>query len=267
VAEYIYSNEKENRFWLQIIGDNTIIISNKLPSNDPDAERAGQFANRLDALLARARQDLPAVELDKLNREASAEVMRIRGFILGMIREQLTKGKVTYIIPLYLNNIVSYIDKYLYLLSAFIQNKNPEYIPIEQDLYWLPILYTDAWFLHDNSGIFLKEIRQKAMALSGNLSELYEYATLQKGLNRIGTTEFPMREEYRKNVRDTVESFAVLAVDLIGLVRIYKLPGTLTLLDLDSLYRRLCYYMTQLNITANVPHPACEPDSPRLSTV
>lgn len=267
MAEYIYSNEKENRFWLQIIGDNTTIISNKLPSNGTEVEQAKQFSGRLDALLTHARQNLSADELAKLNKNATAAVQQIRGFILGMLRDQLTTGKVTFIIPVYINNILSYIDKYLHLLNAFINNKKPEFIPIEQDLFWLPILYTDAWFVHDNAGIFLREIRQKAELLSRNLSDLYEFATLHKGLYRIGTADFPAADEYRKNVRDQVESFAVFAVELISLVRTNKLPGTLTLLDLDSLYRRLCYYMTQLCIVANVPKPACNPESPRLSPV
>lgn len=267
MAEYIYSNEKENRFWLQIIGDNTIIISNKLPSKIPEVQQAKLLSDRLDALITRAHQNLPADELAKLNKDAFVTVQQVRAFILALLRDQLTKGRVTFIIPVYLNNLVSYIDKYLALLNAFISNKKLELIPIEQDMFWLPILYTDAWFIHDNTGIFLREIRQKAEHLSSILSDLYEFGTMHKGLHRIGTSDFPAEDEYRKNVRDQVESFAILTVELIGLVRINKLPGTLTLLDLDTLYRRLCYYMTQLNVAANHSKPACDPESPRLGSV
>ncbi len=267
VAKYVYSNEKENRFWLQIIGDNTIIVGNKLPSVSPDVEKAIQFSNRIDALLIRARKNLPAEELAELNKEAFALVQQIRNYILTLLREQLTKGTVTFLAPVYLNNMVSYTDEYLYLLSAFINNEKPKFIPIGADFFWLPILYSDAKYIHDNAGIFRLEIRQKSETLASNLSDLYQLATVIRGEYRIGTTDFPAGEEYRKNIRDIVESFAVFTVDLIGLIRVNRLPGTLTLLDLDSLYRRLCYYMTQLNVTANVPNPVCDSESPRLSTV
>ena len=267
MAEYIYSNEIENRFWLQIIGDNTIIISNKLPSKGLEVEQAKQYTNLLDVLLTRARQNLPADELLKLNREAFAAVQQVRNFILALLREQLTKGTVTFLAPVYINNMVNYIDEYLYLLDAFINNKILKFIPIGADFFWLPILYSDAKFIHDNSGIFRLEIRQKADTLAINFSDLYQLATVVRGKYRIGTTDFPAGDEYRRNIRDIVESFAVFTVDMIGLIRVNRLPGTLTLLDLDNLYRRLCYYMTQLNITVNVPKPACNPESPRLSII
>lgn len=267
MAQYAFSNMEENRIWLQILGDGALLISHRLLPDIPEAQQAKAFADSFDRLLSRAMQKLTAGELDQLNREAYTATRDIREFFLNILRKTVTQGFLIMMKPIYINNFISLVEKYLYLLGLYMDNREPDFVPVVQDIFWLPIFYADARLIADNVGNFQENIRNEANEFSKNFTSLFQFAFELQGVFRIGQTDFPIANQYRKVVREALEQFAVLVVDLIRLAQQNMIPGTLTLLSLDNTYRKLCYYTTQLSIMAGLPKPACDPASPRLRSL
>ncbi len=61
MAAVTYSNVEINRFWVQIMGDDALLILNALsPEATEDIHKARTFSARFDSLLTRARSQKPA---------------------------------------------------------------------------------------------------------------------------------------------------------------------------------------------------------------
>jgi hypothetical protein len=262
MAQFNYSNSFENKFWLQIMGDNAIIVRDHLISPGAEKKKADQFFSVFEDLLVRARQDQGTGSLTQLNRDALTATQEFRSLLLEILKRQVTQGVTVLLNIEFLNIMVSMTNIYLFLLKAFISNNEPEFVPINQDIFWLPVFYNESRYIADNVGSH--DERQKADTFSNSFSRNYLFALELQEIYQIGTTEFPISNQYRVNILAILNSFAFFIVDLIRLARKNRLLGTLTILDLDHVYRKLCYYTTQLSIIQNVPKPACDPTSPRL---
>ena len=268
MGSFTYSNVEENRFWLQIIGDSAMILLYRLPHGTTEtqlAQEAKGFADRFDGLIARSRQNLTPDQMKLLNQDAFQTTQEIRVFFLRVLANLITLKSFIFLKPAYLNNMVSYTDEYLYLLSTFLNNKQPIFTPIVQDIFWLPIFYTNARFIADNIGTFEEGIRQKALSFMNSFTYFFEYAVAMQGVLRTGVEDFPIQRQYRTTIREEMHSFAIFLVDLLKLIRQNMLPGTITPLELDSIYRILCYYTTQLSIIDDIEKPTCDPARPRLT--
>lgn len=265
---YTYSNTDENRFWLQVMAESALMIRNRLIPNGTNMKQtADALAARFDALYDRADKRPSGAELEQLNRGTFKAVQELRSFIILVLREQLTKGLYVYFKPVFLNNLISLCDKYLYILGSYIDKREPDYNPIINDIFWLPIFYTESRLLSDGLGEFQIKLRQRADDFTLRFIMLFQTAVGLQGMYRIGDIDFPIAVQYRRDIRAELNAFAEYVVELIGLVRQNMLPGTLSLLDLDCIYRKLCYYTLQLSTVAKLPKPACDPGSPRLNTI
>ena len=265
MAVYTYSDTEENRFWLQVMAEVALMIRNRLvPDGTKIIQKANEMAAKFEALYERAYKRPSGDELDRLNKEAYTAVQENRSFILFVLSEQVTKGLFVYFKPIFLNNLVSLCDKYLYILGSYTEKREPTFIPILQDIFWLPIFYTETRLISDGLGEFQIKLREQADDLTLSFTMLFQTALGLQGMSRIGEIEFPISIQYRRDIREKLNEFAEYVVELIGLVRQNMLPGTLSLLDLDFIYRKLCYYTVQLSDTAQLPKPACDPGGPRL---
>lgn len=265
MAEYVYSNVDENRFWLQVMAENALLIRNRFsPEKQKEISQANLLSQLFDALYNRATQNLNNDQLTQLNSDAYSATKNIRNYILLVIRKQLTEGLYVYYKPVFLNNLVSLADKYLYILGQHMQNRQPQFVPILQDIFWLPIFYTESRLISDSLGEFQGVLRQKADAFTTNFTLYFQTALGLQGILRTELTDFPIMKQYRIEIRELLNTFAEYTVDLINLTRNQRLPGTITLLDLDFIYRKLCYYTTQLSVISNLQKPACDPGAPRL---
>lgn len=265
MATYTYSNVDENRFWLRVLAENAMMIRNRLIPDGTEIEAANSMAARFDALYARADRRPAGAELDQLNREAYQAARDFRSYILNILREQLTKGLYIYFKPVFINNMVSLCDEYLYILGAYVNKREPAYDPIIQDIFWLPIFYTESRLLSDGLGEFQVKLRQKADDFTVRFTMLFQTAVGMQGMYRIGDINFPIAVQYRRDIRDDLNQFAEYVVELMGLVRHNMLPGTLSLIDLECLYRKLCYYTMQISDLAKLPKPACDPGAQKQS--
>lgn len=266
MAKVTYSNEDINRFWLQIMGDISLLILNALsPEASEDAQEAREFSRRFDALLARARQKITPEELSRLNRDAFAAVQEIRQFILSILRKIVTQDFFFAFKPTILNNMVSLADQYTYLLVTLMQGRQPSFDPIIQDIFWLPFFVAQAKYIGDNVGYHQLVTRKKAEEFANILKEYWASAYELQGITRIGTNDFPIVHEHRRVVDETLRSYAEFLVEILQKSNQKKIPGTLSTLFLDASYRILCFYVTQLAVFSDAPKPACDPASPRLS--
>ena len=268
MGSFAYSNVEENQFWLQIIGDSAMILLYRLPHGTVEAQfaqEAKEFADRFDGLLSRSRQNNTPDQLKQLNQDAVQATQNIRVFFLKVLSNLITLKSFIFLKPVYLNNMVSYTEEYLHLLGTFLNHKEPIYTPIVQDIFWLPIFYTNARFIADNIGTFEEGIRQKALRFLDSFKYFFEYAVAMQGVLRTGVKDFPIQRHYRTTIREEMYSYAIFLVDLVKLMRQNMLPGTITPLELDSMYRVLCYYTTQLSMIDDIEKPTCDPARPRLT--
>ena len=265
MAEYVYSNVDENRFWLQVMAENALLIRNRLsPEKKSEISQADLLAQRFDSLYDRAVQIQNTGQLAQINMDALASTKDLRSYILTIISKQLTEGLYVYYKPVFLNNLVSLTDKYLYVLGQHMQNRQPQFVPIVQDIFWLPVFYTESRLIADSLGEFQGTLRQKADSFTSNFTLYFQTALGLQGILRTDLTDFPIMNQYRAEIRELLNQFAEYVVDLINLTREQKIPGTITLLDLDFIYRKLCYYTTQLSVIAKLQKPACDPGAPRM---
>lgn len=268
MPEFRYSDYDENRFWIQVMGENAEILYNRLIPERTEAPRAKEFIRIFENLYNRIDKNMPAENLAQINRDAYAATRELRDLITGVLRSQVLNGIFINLKPMYINNLISLADQYLYLLESLLNNRIPVYNPIEMDIFWLPIFYTETRLLTDALGDYPVELRERSQNLTYRINLFFQTAiSLWTMYTRLGRSDFPIALEYRDGIRQLLLLFAELVVDVIGEERQKRLPGTLTLVDLDCMYRKVCYYTRQISGVDNKPMPACDPGSPRLSLV
>ncbi len=85
-------------------------------------------------------------------------------------------------------------------------------------------------------------------------------------LRRTGVNEYPALTSLNSDTAMVMIKYAQFLVELINLMHEKKVLGNLTILYLDSMYRQLCYYITELSKVSSVQAPVCDPASPRMLT-
>lgn len=267
MAEYTYSNREENRFWLEIMGDSALMIHSRMPPGKREADEALYFYNLLDQLERRARENLGESELDALNRDAYNDVMRFRTFLLGILKAIVAENSYILIKPVYVSHMVTLAEEYLYLLGKFIEGKHPTHDAIVRDIFWLPILYSEARYIADNIGLFQRDIKRKAEGFAADMSYFFQYSMELQGFLRVGVTNFQIARQYRRDLLEKLKSYIQYVQEIITLHQQNGLTGTISLLEMDFLSRVLCYYTNQLAVAADLPRPACSTYGVRLSTI
>jgi hypothetical protein len=268
MADITYSNTDENRFWLQIMSDNARIILYGVPPEQARTRQATALIRQFDELLVKARQNLTPQELDQLNHNALSAAWDMRNFALNILKLQITQNYTILLKPEMFNNMISLADHYIHLLNLFMQNMQPSFNPIDQDTFWLPIFTTQARYIAENVGFFETQYRQRAESLANDFINRFTFSIQLKSISSlIGTKDFPIAAEHRRRLNDLLKEYATLLVDLIILIQKNRLPGSLSLLYLDREYRMVCYYTTKLAVLSDIPKPACDPASLRISDV
>ena len=268
MAAVTYSNIDENRFWLQIMGDNALLLLEAIHTDDTASiQQARNSFQQFENLLNRAKQNLTTEQLSKLNQDAYSAAQDARSFYLKLLKMQLTESYFIFFKQAILNNMVTLAEHYMYLLSTFARNQQPSFDPKVQDIFWLPIFITQSKHISDTVGFYEVNLRDRAERYATIFQNYLLFAMELQGLLRIETANFPIAYTYRKRLENTLRDYAGFLVELILTVQQNGMPGTLSVLYLDRSYRLLCYYLTKLTTLADTDKPACYPDSPRLSTV
>ena len=268
MAAVTYSNTDLNRFWLQILGDNALITLNSLsPQETEDARQARALVDRFDALALRANQDPTAEQTAQINREAFGATQDLRKYFLLTARNFLTKNFYLDIQPAILNNFVNATEKYLDLLNAFMQGKQPEFDPILEEIFWLPIFTQQSNYIADNVGYFQKENRENALNLADIFFEYWSFSVVLHGLSRIGKDDFPVATEHHRAVVTALNDYYEFLTSLVALQQQQGIPGSMSLLYMDRSRRMACFFLRQAARFSDTQAPECDPYAQRISSV
>lgn len=260
----ILDNSFENRFWLQIFGDQMrFLLIGLSPEETQEVDVLRRKIPEMDALLERMHQKPAAQEIHTVNREAFEAVQDYRKYVLHILTRQLT-GKINIVaLPSFTNHIVNDTEAYLRILNAYIKGKEPEFNPANLDLEWLIDAYAYSFTIADNLSIVHIEIRQKANDFAKEFLNLYIRAYETYGFLRTGLNTFPALIRLNKDVVDYMRTFAEFVLDLYNQTSKKKVVGNLSPLYMDYMYRIICYYITHLSKASGLPAPICDPTAPR----
>jgi len=265
MATITNTNVEDNRFWIQIMGDFARFIFNALsPAEVPEADIAKRFITQFDNMLNQSRQDLPDEQLKQLNLDASRVTQDFRKYILHLIRRQISEKIVFSLRPSFLNHMVNDTELYLNLLHQYKQNNVAVLNPAAVSIIWLTNVYVNA--LTAQGGLdttVFNTNKKRAGELANEFLDLYFKAFVMNGLRRSGLDDFPALTSLNDDIAHKMIEYAEFLVDLINLMEQKKVLGNITLLYLDSMYRQLCYYITELSRVSTVKAPICDPASPR----
>jgi len=269
MPEYTVSNAGENRFWLQILGDYARLLIHAIPPEDANELRQTRtYIQTFDSLLDRARQDSTPEELAQLNKDAYKATQEIRGFFLQLLNMQIRGSYPIMIAPAIICEAIAFTEEYLYLLNAFINNKQPaERSVFELEIFWLIKLWKIAVVISGSLALNQTGLKQKADAFAKEFTDYLLYSIVGQEMSKIGTTDFPVATNHHAKLMRLLWDFDHYLMELITLSKQNRIPGTLTTLFLDRSRRILCYFMRQLAARTGQEEPNCNPASPRISNV
>jgi hypothetical protein len=266
MAAVTYSNTDINRFWLQVLGDNALIILNILsPQSSAEIRDAKALADRFDALALRANQNPTPEQTAQLNREAFQAAQEIRKFFIHILDLMLTTNFHIDIKPAIINYFVNEAERYMDLLNAFMQNKTPASDLLKEEIFWLPAFSLQNRYIADKLGYFQIENREKARTLATVIDRYWDSSVELYGISRIGTEDFPMVREHHLVVIDVLNGYYRFLNNLITLKEERRQSGSMSLLYLDRSRRMLCRFLMQAAAFTDTTVPTCDPYAKRIS--
>ena len=258
-----YSNEELNHFWLNILADNTLIIRNALsPDEEEDTKRAKAYTDKLDALAVKA-GNAATPENNRLAFEAAQEVRR---FFIYMLNKKVSEVYHLDLKPATINLFAGETEKYMDDLSQFMKGKTPQYDPITEEIFWLPIFTLQARYISDNIGYYEKEYREIFLSLADTLNNSWSYSIELKGIiTRIGETYTRLADQHHVWVANKLRELNETISTIITLQMDTRIAGSLSILYMDSSRKSICFYLMQWARSINEKDPDCNPYAKRIS--
>jgi hypothetical protein len=268
MAAVTYSNTDINRFWLQIISDGILIVYNALsPLETEDAKQARALADRFDDLALRANQEGAAEQTAQINSEALQAAQDARRYFLYIAKNVVTKDYYLDLQLAVINNFINETERYIELLNAFTQGKQPAFDPIREEIFWLPIFTQQSNYISDNVGFFQKENRERALNLADIFNEYWSFSNVLLGFSRIGRTDFPIALQHHRAVVDALTDYYEFMTSFVALQRREAIIGSMSLLYMDRARRMACFFLTQMSLYLDLRSPDCDPYAQRISSV
>lgn len=262
MASLFISNEELNRFALNLLADDTLVIRNALsPVEQQEAANAKALADRLDALSA----STGASATPENNKQAMAAAQDTRRFYLHILNRMLTEDFHIDIKPATVNLFANETERYMDLLNIFMNGRTPEFDPIEEEIFWLPIFTVQARYIADNAGYYQLRTRERANELANVLDDYWSYSIELRGFKRAGQGYRILANGHHDAVDAVLREFYEFLTSIIELLRVKQLPGSFSLLYLDRARRTVCFYLTQWARSINANAPDCDPYSKRVS--
>ena len=260
------TNQEENMFWLQILGDKASIIAYRLaPEQAEEKAQSRRFSARFYDLALKARQDLTEEQFKQLNRDALQITQEFKPFVFEIMRRQLFEKFYIGLLPPETNGIINMTNMYSYILNEFIQKKRPSFLSTYLLGFWLPVIIPQAMDVENNMGIYFNEFKEKAHAyfnafLNDDVQVRQGIAIMQNGM-----PDYPVNIQINSNIYDRLSSFATFIVDMMVLVEQKKLPTSLSGVYFDHFYRIVCYVTTELSFILGKERPVCDLGSSLLN--
>jgi hypothetical protein len=266
MAAVTYTNTEINRFWLNILADNALIVLNALsPSDQENVLQIKSLADRLDALEAHANQNPTADQTAQINREAFQAVQDLRTSLLHILDLLLTSKYWVALKPAVINHFIDEAEKYLSFLDAFKENRKLNFDPLLEEIFWLRIFSVQNRYIADNIGYFQVINKESARKFATILTNYQAFSDVLYGLSRTGTEDFPMAREHHVAVFELLNSYYDFLNNLIILDQQRKLPSSMSLLYLDRSRRLLCCFLKNIALFLDTKAPDCDPYSKRIS--
>lgn len=258
----VESNIDDLQFGFQLLGDYARFIRDALSTQaKSEIEKTLAFITVFDDFYAKSRQTLSDDQLKELNGQAFELVQEFRKFILQILRQQISKTIVINLNPNFLNMMVNTAELLLDGLSAYMRNTFPDTTNLAST--WLQNIYITTLTIQDKLGILYFEEKTKAGEFAAIFINLYNKSLILDGLRRTGLDNFPAFNQFYNQIQFNMIAYAEYLVDLINIILKKEYVGMLTLLDIDSMYRRACFFMTKLSLISDIQAPVCDSASPR----
>jgi len=268
MSEVSFSNQDINRFWLNILADNCLIVYNAFsPDNANQAMQLKELARVLDNLSETAGQNVSGDRLAELNKDAYSTVQDYRFFLVSLWNTTLTKKIHFDLKPNMINDMINMAEYYAYLISAFMQGKSPERNPITEDIFWSSTFEAQSEYIADNIGRYESVYRDKAVQFDSLFHEHWAMSTEYYGVLRLGKGNYPVLKAHRRQMLLIVEDYFKYISNLVTSVNESQVPGSLSVLFLDRSRRLACYYLIHLAGLNSAKTPGCDPYAQRISTL
>lgn len=262
MADIMPTNEELNRFSLNLLADNMLVIRNSLsPVEQQEAATAKALADRLDALADSAGKSATPEN----NRRAFDAAQDARRFVLHILNRMLTEDFHVDLKPATINLLATEAERYLDVLDMYMKGGRPEYDPIQEEILWLPIFTVQARYIADNVGYFQKRNRERASDLADVLNEYWSFSTELQGMKRAGQGYRVLANGHHDAVASVLREFYEFLTSIISLLQLKQMPGSLSLLYLDRARRMVCFYLMQWSKSINETPLDCNPYSKRAS--
>jgi hypothetical protein len=257
------SNIRDLQFGSQVLGDYAIFIHDALaPGETVQIKQASKFISLFNDLFAKSKEPLSVEQLAALNKKTFQDVQDIRKYILNILKLQINKNIIINLHTQNLNMMVTTSELLLDGLNGYMHDKFPN--PSNLSSTWLQNIYITTLTLQDRLGILHFEERNKAGGFADTFLNLFSKSIVLDGMRRTGLTDFPALHQFYREIYNTMVSYATFLVDLINIISKNEYTGILTLLHIDNIYRRVCFFMTQLARVSDIPKPVCDSTSPRM---
>ncbi len=260
------TNRDYNRFYLNLFADNALVIFNALSPDDADIpKRAKAYAERLDALAQRAEKNTEA-DQPEINRDAAQAVQDVRKFFVYILDRTTSEDFHLDLKPTMINSFVLETEKYLDILDAFEHGRAPVYRPIEEEVFWLLIFSNLCKYISDNLGNFQKRYRDQARELAQTLNEYWSFSVeLKSIISHVGDRYTRLADEHHIAVNEALLELYEFMSTIIQLQQENRIPGSLSLLNLERGRRVVCFYLLQWAKSINAQGPDCNPYAARIS--
>jgi len=257
------SNRADLAFGFQLLGDYARFICDAVCYRYQEViNGCAGFIKTFDDLYARSLQAMTSEELAASNKEAYTNVQDFRKYLLTVLKGQIDQNIVIHENPQTMNMMVNTTELLLDGLAAYMRGEYPDTSTLAT--VWMENILITALDIENHIGNLYFEKKTKAREFAELFLKLHMKSLTLDGMRRTGMKDFPALTEFYGEIQLAMVGYAELLVDLIRLISDKKYTGMLTLLDVDSTYRRACFFMTKLSQISDIPAPVCDPASPRM---
>ncbi len=256
------TNEDFNRFYLNILADNALVVRNSMsPGEQSEAAAAKALADRLDALTDSAGKSATPEN----NRKAFEAAQDARRFFLHFLNRMLTEDFHVDLKPATINLFANEAERYMDTLDAFMRGSGPIYDAILEEIYWLPVFTIQCRYIADNVGYYQKRTHEKAIDLSEVLTEYTAFSNQLQGMKRAGDGYIVLADAHHVAVAEVLQEFYEFLTSIISLLRQKRMPGSLSLLYVERAQRMVCFYLLRWSKSINETPLDCNPYAKRSS--
>ncbi len=228
---------------------------------ESDIDGCKEFITVFDSLYTETLHTMTDEELAARNKKAYKNVQEFRKYLLSILKEQIEQELLIHMNPQTLSMMVNTTELLLDGLAAYMRGEYPDTSTLTTE--WLENMMISSLAIENHIGNLYFEQKNKARDFAELFLKLHMKSHTLDGMRRTGLKDFPAMSELYDEIQKAMIGYAEFLVDLTRLIADKKYTGALSLLNVDSTYRRACFFMIKLSQISTVPAPACNPAAGR----